>query len=155
VNRIRAWLLGRRVQQAVDAIKEQAVRPVPVASDANDLQEYLEGGSRQQDAAALRMDRRLCATGQMTIARFRELHPELFREESPILHLDPEPVRPEPRFCHHPDAVTVTGPLRGVTEVSCPVCPARAYAQWPTVPTLLPWLIPTTGTTPPDCNGGA
>jgi hypothetical protein len=195
VNRIRTWWLNRRHQEAYaiwDAIRRDEQRRRQERADstggvrlaaerAPQTVDSIRKQAQQPDAVALRRDRLLCATGQMTIARFKDLHPELFLEESSVLTVPPEPVRPEPRFCHHPGAVTefrvpapgfrkrrtATGyrlrrnrpdPGAGYFVRRCLDCPASS--AWVPVGssmelTLPPWPIPTTGETPPGCNGGA
>lgn len=63
-----------RFRTAMDAVTEQARQPAPVTDpeDFNDLQAYLEGDARQQDAAALRLDRRAVESGRLSVSRFRE-----------------------------------------------------------------------------------
>lgn len=79
-------------------------------SDDNDLQAYLEGDARQQDAAALRLDRSAVEAGQMSPAAFRKAWPQEPVPESPwtlpdVLRLSPSPVSYEPvPICYHPRA---------------------------------------------------
>jgi hypothetical protein len=113
--------------------------------DFNDLQAYLEGDPRQQDAAALRLDRRALASGQMTLAGFRELHPELIWPD-PVVNLAaaaavPLEAWPEPRFCHHP-AATTNAMLGSGLLVQCPDCGAQEQAPFPRTPVLPPTRLP-------------
>lgn len=77
--------------------------------DYNDLQAYLEGDARQQDAAMLRLDRRAVEAGQMSVAVFRRLHPDGGGEDMPVpggvLRLLPSQVSYEQvPICWHPNA---------------------------------------------------